>query len=249
MIGGQTYREIDNGRAGVLVPVSDPLRPPALVAQQRKAVVDSLFMAQSPLAGGAYGVAALLGTSPQARDRAMMAGAVADAGISVATPRGAQVRRPTPPIKTTTSMPQDGSIRYRDANAAKQSRGVNAALGAPMLGTGGRTRQSVKPPGFISGKEPYYHNRAHLLGKQLGGHADEPKKIFAATRKMNSPIMRGYENSIARRVASGELIDYSVTPYYTPGVEAPSFITMAAWGDRKGPMAVIIENPLGRPKK
>jgi hypothetical protein len=248
-IRGQTYREVDNGRAGVLVPVSDPLRPPALLAQQRKAVVDSLFMAQNPLAGGAYGIAALLGASPQTRDRAMMAGAVADAGLSVATPRGAHVRRPTPPIKTTMAVPQDGSIRYREANAAGQSQGVHAALGAPMLGTGGRTRKSVKPPGFISGKKPYYHNRAHLLANRLGGHADELKEVFAATRSMNSPTMSRYEGSVARRVASGELIDYSVTPHYTPGVEAPSFVTMTAWGDREGPIAVIIENPLGRPKK
>jgi len=248
-IGDQTYRQVDNGRANVLVPVSDPLRPPELIAQQRKAVVDSLFMAGNPIAGGAYGIAALLGGSPQTRDRAMMAGAVADAGLSVAIPRGAHVRRPAPPIKTSTNIPQDGSIRYREANSARQSQGVNAALGAPMLGTGGRTKKSVTPPGFISGKAPFYHNRSHLLGKQLGGYADEPKKTFAAPRKTNSPIMRDYENGIAHRVRSGELIDYSVTPYYTPGVEAPSFIAMTAWGDRSGPTAVIIENPLGRPKK
>lgn len=247
--GGRTYKEIDNGIANVLVPTLDPGTSQAEVAANRAAADRALFMAQNPLAGAAYGVATLAGASPPTRDRAMMAGAVADAGLSVATPRGADVRRPTPPIKTTTAIPQDGSIRYREANSKGQSRGVNAALGAPMLGTGGKTKQNVKPPGFISGKEPYYHNRAHLLANRLGGHADELKEVFAATRSMNSPIMSRYESSVARRVASGELIDYSVTPHYTPGVEAPSFVTITAWGDREGAMAVILENPLGRPKK
>jgi hypothetical protein len=47
-IGGQTYREVDNGRANVLVPVDDPLVSPAERAERRRAIEQAFFMAGQP---------------------------------------------------------------------------------------------------------------------------------------------------------------------------------------------------------
>lgn len=249
-LNGRTYREIDNGKAGVLVPIQESGASQVARTQQRRAIERAQIMANSPLAGAAFGLASLAGAPPRTRDWALRVGENADAALGFGAPRagaGARrrpVRRPAPEVQ------RDGSIRYREANAAGQSQGVHASLGAPMLGTGGPTKRRVKPPGFVSGKAPHGHHRAHLLGKQLGGHADKPKKVFAAIgNPTNSPQMSSFESDVARKVASGELIEYSVIPHYTPGMPAPSFIAMSAWGSGGTRKALVLENPLGRPKK
>lgn len=248
MIGDRTYREIDNGRANVLVPVLNPLFTSKELAERKQGAERALFMANNPVAGALYGVASLANAPPRVRDVAMTIGGVADAAMSGAAARNAPVRRPTPTGKAAPIVPWDGGFHYREANAAGQSQGFKAVLAAP-LGMGGGTKKHIKPPGFISGKPPHKHHRAHLAGKQLGGHADQLKKVFAATgNPTNSPLMRDFENDGARRVRAGEILDYSVTPFYNPGVPAPAMVLMTMSGDRGPPRALIVENPLGRRK-
>lgn len=246
---GRTYREVDNGIANVLVPTLDASTSPANIAANRAAIDRAFYMANNTFAGVAYGAATLAGRPPAQRDQAMAIGGAVDSALDLAVPRLSTTAARGPVRRSVPQDLRDGGIRYRKANAANQSQGVNAALSAPMLGTGGRTRSSVKPPGFVSGKAPYNHDRAHTLAKRLGGTADRVEEVFAATRRLNSPTMSNYERALAQRIASGELIDYSLTPHYAPGSEAPHYVTLAAFGDRGPPMAVIMENPLGRPKK
>ena len=52
-IGRKTYREIDNGRANVLVEVNDTLASPAELAERRRGIERALFIADHPL--GAVG--------------------------------------------------------------------------------------------------------------------------------------------------------------------------------------------------
>jgi len=250
-IRGQTYRQVDNGRANVLVPVSDPLRPPALIAQQRQAVVNSLFMAGNTIAGGAYGIAAALGASPQARDRAMMAGAVADAGLSVATPRGASVRRPTPAKQGQVAAPgwQRPNIRPSELNADRQAGRVEATAIASMLGTGTKAKQRIRPPGFEGGGAPYFHARGHLFPRELGGLGNDPRNLVTLSqRPTNDPHMSSFDKVVAQKVRSGEVVEYSSTPLYTPGVRPPSAILMTATGSNGTRMGRIVLNPAGRPK-
>lgn len=248
-IGDRTYREIDNGRANVLVPVLNPLFTSKELAERKQGAERALFMANNPVAGALYGVASLANAPPRVRDVAMTIGGVADAAMSGAAARNAPVRRPPPIGKAIPITPRDGSIRYREANAEGQSQGMMAVLAARMLRTGTKAKQSMKPPGFISGKEPHNHDRAHLLAKQLGGHADGLKEAFASTRRpTNATVMLGFEKDAARRVRGGEILDYSVTPLYNPGVPAPAMVLMTMSGDRGPPSALIVENPLGRRK-
>ncbi len=248
-IGDQTYRQVDNGRANVLVPVSDPLRPPELIAQQRQAVVNSLFMAGNPIAGGAYGIAAALGASPQARDRAMMAGAVADAGLSVATPHGAGVRRPTPGRQGQVATPgwQRPSIRPSQLNADKQAGRVEATAIAPMLGTGTKAKQRIRPPGFEG--EAAGHARGHLFPRELGGSGRDPRNLVTLSqRPTNDPHMSRFDEVVAQKVRSGEVIEYSSTPLYASGVKPPGAILMTATGSNGTRMAKLVQNPAGRPR-
>ena len=50
-IGDKTYREVDNGAAGVLVPVDDPLVTPAVRAERRRAIERAFFVAGHPIGG------------------------------------------------------------------------------------------------------------------------------------------------------------------------------------------------------
>lgn len=244
-IGGQTYREIDNGRANVLVPVDDPLRPPALVAQQRKAIVDSLFMAEHPVAGGLSGVAAMFGASPRTRDRAMMAGAAADAVLSIVTPRGrAPVRHPAPAKQGQIAAPglKRDNIRPSELNALGQAGRVEATAVAPMLGTGTKAYWRRRPPGFESG-----YDRGHLYPRALGGSGKDRRNLVTLTpQPTNRTHMVSFEREVAGRVRSGEVVEYSSTPLYTPGVLPPGAILLTATGSRGTQMARVVPNPAGR---
>lgn len=70
-IGGQTYREADNGRANVLVPADDPLVSPTMREDQQRAVSRVMFMADHPLGGAAYGIASLANAPQGTRDAAL----------------------------------------------------------------------------------------------------------------------------------------------------------------------------------
>jgi DNA-entry nuclease len=244
-IGGQTYREIDNGRANVLVPVDDPLRPPALVAQQRKAIVDSLFMAEHPFSGTLSGVAAMFGASAQTRNRAMVAGATADAVLSMVTPRGgAPIRRPAPAGQGQVAAPgmKRDNIRPSELNALGQAGRVEATAVAPMLGTGTKAYWRRRPPGFESG-----YDRGHLYPRELGGSGEDQRNLVTLTpQPTNRTHMASFEREVAKRVRSGEVVEYSSTPLYTPGVLPPGAVLMTATGSRGTQMARVVANPAGR---
>jgi hypothetical protein len=60
--------------------------------------------------------------------------------------------------------------------------------------------------------------------------------------------MQTFENGVARRVRSGEVVEYSAKPLYSRGVLPPSAILLTAHGSRDAPSARIINNPAGRRK-
>lgn len=248
-IGDQAYREVDNGRGNVLVPVDDPLVSPAERAERRQAIARSLFVANNPLAGAGYGLATLAKGSPRVRDGALVAGAVADAVMMGSAPRGASIRSPvTPPRRQlappTTTRPR---IRYRELNANGQATGVNATLTKDMLGSGTRVRWN--PPGWQGHGTRYNEARAHLHAKQLGGPGRDRRNAVTMThRGANTPQMSGFENGVARRVRAGEVVEYSSTPLYESRVAPPSAILLTAHGSRGAPTARLIHNPAGRRK-
>src|SRR5689334_4540938 len=82
-VGAFDDRTLDS--RDIVQPRSPQLSPDELAAQ-RRALDHVATMLDSPLGGAAYGVASLTGASPQARDRALAAGAAVDAAMMAAVP-------------------------------------------------------------------------------------------------------------------------------------------------------------------
>lgn len=223
----------------------------AELAAQRQALDRVSYMAGHPLAGAAYGMAALAGASPGARDQALMVGGIVDTAMLGAAPFGAQrARQMTPPQRE--PDPEDfqrPSIRYGNLNANGQASGVAATLTAPMISTGTRANWRLTPPGWQGNGRRYNEARGHLLANQLGGTGGDLRNLVTLThRGANSPQMKGFENNVARRVGGGEVVEYSATPMYDSGVLPPSGVLVTAYGSRGTPTARFIPNPAGRPR-
>jgi len=244
-IGGQRYKEVDNGKAGVLVSADDPVQ----TAQRREALDRVGMMMQSPLAGAAYGFATLANAPSDVRDGAMAGGAAADSVLQGLAPFGPPARGkiPAPLRQAQAQIWEQDPIRFRELNAQGQAMGAFARIGEPMLGTGTEAARRLTPPGWQGDAEKFNEARGHLLGNQLGGKGNIPKNIVTQTQNgSNTPQMRDFENGIARRVRAGEVIDYSAAPLYSSGVLPPSSILLTATGSRGLPAARLIPNPAGR---
>ncbi len=165
-IGQQWYREENRGRANTLVPTAGPLISPETLAAHRRALDRVEFMADHPLGGAAYGIAAATGASPQARNAAMMVGSAIDTGMQGVAPLGATVRGPIAPPPQQPPLPtlRRSAIRHGDLNARGQATGVTATVTEPMLGTG--TKAARDPLGWRAKSGLH---RGHLLARELGG--------------------------------------------------------------------------------
>jgi hypothetical protein len=251
-LGGRWYRQIDNGRANVLVPIDDPTVPPGLRAQQRAAIERAFLMTNSPLAGGAYGVAALAGASPRTRDRAMMAGYAVDAVMHGAAPLGAWSRpgvRPPPTQPPLSTLPRKSAVFGRLTETG-QSTGVDARVTRPMINAGKRVKDGLSPPGLQRDVYPYTGSRGHLLAKQLGGEANTLDQVIAIGQNpVNTPKMSGYEGAVKRRVQAGEVVDYFVRPLYNAPGSAPSAILMSARGTRSDFTPALFRNVGRAPRR
>lgn len=251
-IGGQTYREVDNGRANVLVPIDTPYVSPAELEERRRGLERVQFMAGNPLAAGFYGLASLFAASPQARDRALAAGAMLDGATMAIAPWTAPARSVATPPQGQLSSPswQRPNVRYREVNAKEQARGVGATITKPMLGTGAAASRRLTPPGWQGDGDLYNEARAHLLAKSLGGAGGLEKRNFVTltNRGANSPQMSGFERGVAKRADAGEVVEYYAQPLYDDGVLPPSAILLTAHGSRGVPSARLIRNPAGQRK-
>lgn len=248
-IGGQTYREVDNGRANVLVPVDDPSISPAVRADQQRAVARALFMADHPLGSAAYALATLANASPRARNGALMAGGAADTAMLGMAPRIAFA--PSVPTSRRTALAppllKHPDVRHGRPTALGQATGVMATLTASTLPFGTRANRRQTPPGWQGDGRKFNEARGHLHAKQLGGSGQRLLDLVTLTQNpTNSPLMRRFEDEVRRRVQAGEVVEYSATPLYAPGVLPPERILLTALGSRGAPVARIIENPAGR---
>jgi hypothetical protein len=240
-IAGRTYRVTDNGRAQVLEPV-DPHFSPAELAQREEGIRRLGYLADSPLGSAAYLVATAAKASPKVRDAALMAGSVADQALLGIAARGAPRRTlgEAPAVRINPQGEQQAKVRYRRLNPEGQAMGVNATLTAADLGTGTRTDQRHRPPGF--GDKDH---RGHLLARQLGGSGYDPRNIVSLTPETNQSDMQVFDKDVARRLGNGEVIEHSVIPLYRPGALPPTHILMSAHGSRGNPKARIVRNPAG----
>lgn len=255
IINGQLYREYDNGQANVLMPVDDPIKR-AQLADNQRAIRQAFAIAENPLGGVAYGVATLAGASPRTRNHAFIAGATADAVMQGAAPFGASLRGRAPAPKPQVVSPplQRPNIRYRDLNEHGQAQGMNATVTEAMLGTGTRANRKLAPTGH-GGMGEYAPQgrpnraRAHLLAREMGGMGDRMVNIIALNQNpTNSSQMRIFENRVVRKVRNGEVVEYTVTPFYDDGFLPPRAVFLTEYGSGGGSSARIIDHPPGRRK-
>ena len=180
-----------------------------------------------------------------------MAGGFADMAMLGVAPFGAQrARQMTPPRSEPDPEGfQRPNIRYGNLNGIGQASGVTATLTEPMLGTGTKANWRRTPPGWQGNGREYNEARGHLLAKRLGGSGGDVRNLVTLThRGANTPQMQGFENNVARRVAGGEVVEYSATPMYDNGALPPSSVLVTAYGSRGMPSARFIPNPAGRPR-
>jgi hypothetical protein len=247
-LSGQRYKQFDNGRANVLVPILDP---PALakLAEQRQAAQVVGRLVNNQLGGTLYGMAAMAGAPRRVQEAARTGGEFADAILGTGVPRISPVRRPAPAKQGQVATPgwQRPNIRPSELNAKRQAGRVEATAIASMLGTGTKARQRIRPPGFEG--EAAGHARGHLFPRELGGSGRDPRNLVTLSqRPTNDPHMSSFDKVIAQKVRSGEVIEYSSTPLYTPGIGAPGAILMTATGSNGTRMAKLVQNPAGRPR-
>jgi hypothetical protein len=244
MAGAPNDRTLD---PRCIVQPKSPQLSPEELAGRREALNRVALMTESPLGGAAYGVASAMGASPQTRDRALLAGSVADTLVQGATPFGAaRAGRITSPRAGSPVQQFDTpAIRYRELNTNGQARGVNGALSTPLLGAGTRAYWRRTPPGWRGDGDDNNEARAHLLGRQLGGDGRDARNLVTMTHQgANTPQMRDFENGVARRVAGGEVVQYSATPVYGSGAGAPAGVLLTAHGPN-GSSARYVHNPAG----
>ena len=110
---------------------------------------------------------------------------------------------------------KNGWITYHDLDSLGRATGADALLKPTMVNTGTTANQDIRPPGFISGKEPYGHSRGHLIGRQMGGTGDDARNLTTLYQTpVNTPYMTKYENQVRKALDDGETIRYRVTPIY-----------------------------------
>lgn len=109
-----------------------------------------------------------------------------------------------------------GWIDYHELDQLGRATGADALLTPDMINTGTSANSSIKPPGFVSGLDPYNHSRGHLIGRQLGGTGDDARNLTTLYQTpVNTPYMTKYENMVRQALEHGETVRYRVTPIYT----------------------------------
>ncbi|MEU9661586.1 DNA/RNA non-specific endonuclease [Streptomyces chartreusis] len=86
------------------------------------------------------------------------------------------------------------------------------------------------PQGYYGGGTLH---RGHLLGRQLGGDGDDLRNLVPLYADVNTPLMRGYEDALAKRLSRGETLYYQVIPHYPGNDPIPDYLTMT-WSGSSG---------------
>lgn len=242
-IGRQWFREVDNGRACVLVPVSDPRFTPAQLADMRRAVQRASFVADNPLAGVADSVAILTGASPEVRDRATQSAGLVNQVLTAVAPLGPSARRPVRPPQPlpATQTERRDSLRYGPLNAGGQATGANATLTPNMIGTGARVERKLEIPNQRDANgNP--RDRSHLVAAQSGGTGNSAQQVVALEPSTNRGPVRRVENEVARRQKDGEVIEYFFQPLYGSPTSPPTAVAITAFGSGGPPTGAVISN-------
>jgi DNA/RNA non-specific endonuclease len=151
-----------------------------------------------------------------------------------------------------------GTVDYGHIDPATGQRsGVRATITPAMVAAaahdqlGSAADPDIRPPGLD--QLPVRNRaRAHLLGRQLGGTGELAANLVALYQtRVNTPVMRDYEITVAEAARAGETIRYRVQPIYpSPSSRgAPSAIRITATGNHGFQLDVTIANTPQAPVK
>ncbi|MDO5638604.1 MAG: DNA/RNA non-specific endonuclease [Neisseria sp.] len=133
------------------------------------------------------------------------------------------------------------NITYGSLDVFGRSTGVSAIINASTLRTGSWANPNIRPQGFLGGINN--HARSHLLARILGGNGSDARNLTTLyQRNANHPNMSSFENTIVKRVESGETIRLRVIPIYKSFYPAPTGITLEARGSNGFKMNVSVPN-------
>jgi hypothetical protein len=139
-----------------------------------------------------------------------------------------------------------GKIDYGSLDALGRPTGVKATITRDMIGTGTAANPSIIPPGWSGNGAVHNEARGHLLARQLGGSGDVPANLVTLQQNpVNSPVMRGFENSVRAAVEGGQTVNYSSTPIYNGSNLVPRGVTLKGVGSGGFDMHVTVLNPPG----
>jgi hypothetical protein len=245
-VGGQTYREVDNGKANVQTPV-DLLYTPAERAAQSEAVARALFQAEHSIGTIVSGIAGMAGAPPRMRDALLQAGGIVDEMAVGGALRPRTVRSGPPRAASEAPPLKRDALRFGGLKQDEPAPYISGTATKGILGTGSKADPNISPPGWRGNGRLYNEARGHLGAKRLGWSGDDARNLVTLTQKgVNSGHMSRFEGRIARMARNGEVVEYMTTPLYGPGSLAPAAIFMTAYGSRSGPSAILFDNPAGR---
>jgi hypothetical protein len=123
----------------------------------------------------------------------------------------------TSPIK-----PLKSTYRYGKLDEYGRATEAEAVLVAPIT-KGSKSRADV--PGL----DTNYHDRTHLIPKELGG-SGRRENIVPMYWNVNQNVMVEFEQQVAAAVNRGDIVRYKVTPQYRGSEAVPFAITIEAKG-------------------
>jgi len=159
------------------------------------------------------------------RDQAALANTVENAACAARDPKGSGTNG-------------TGNIQYwpmqpfGDGTDCRAT-GSNGVFDNTMKAAKSPADPRYAPAGF-NGQNPLADTRGHLIGKQFGGSAKNPRNFVAMGHELNNENMSVVENVIAARIAAaanGQTVEYDVIPLYPDAATPiPSAVHLVAVG-------------------
>ena len=121
-----------------------------------------------------------------------------------------------------------GWVSYRGFDSQQRVLGASALINSDTFAykmLGSQPDGRIEPSGWANlGVTGNNRQRCHLIGKQLGGSGKDARNFFTCHRYANSPVMRHFENKVAKLVRTfpttgpwrrDKGVKHIVTPRYT----------------------------------
>lgn len=108
--------------------------------------------------------------------------------------------------------------------------GVWATLTSKDLRPTGSSPPTFDPPGFISGKDPHFQQRSHLLADTLGGSGSDARNLVTLSDGSNHPGMSRIEGKIRKFLRENPncSVTYVAIPMYNGSNLTPTGVAITA---------------------